>query len=130
MNAEPGSIWCDLAVKVLLADDDPDIGELTAFLLRSRGWSVTTVSSGQQASAALDAATYDVAVLDQNMPPGSGMEVATQRRLAGDSIPIVLWTGWSGTLDKEEGSRLEVHLLDESDVSQLSALSQQLIDVE
>ncbi len=113
-------------MKILVADDDADIRDLTACLLGGRGWDVTTVSSGEQAAAALAEARYDLAVLDQSMPPGSGMEVAAQRRLAGDSIPIVLWTGWSGTLDKEEIARLDVHLLEKSDVRQLSELVQQL----
>ena len=58
-------------MNVLVVDDDQDIREVTAELFGRRGWQVTTVSSGEEALAALQDDGYDVAVLDQNMPPGS-----------------------------------------------------------
>ncbi len=115
-------------MKLLLADDDEDIREMAAQLLGLRGWAVTTVTSALEASAALDGEAYDVAVLDQSMSPGSGMEIAAERRLVGDPIPIVLWTGWAGTLDEDEVERLNVHVLDKSDVLELSTLAQSLAE--
>jgi CheY-like chemotaxis protein len=113
-------------MNVLVADDDADIREVTAHFLGRRGWAVTTVASGLEASAALQGEGYDVAVLDQNMPPGSGMEVAAERRQRGDSVPIVLWTGWAGTLDLDEVQRLDVHVLNKADVRKLSSLVEEL----
>lgn len=109
-------------LRVLLADDDQDIREVTAELLGMRGCSVTTVSSGEEALAALAAETFDVAVLDQNMPPGLGTEVIAERRRLGDRIPIVLWTGWAGTLDPDEIVRLDVRVLNKSGVRKLTEL--------
>lgn len=113
-------------MNVLVADDDEDIREVTSELLGMRGYTVTTVASGDEALRALADDGFDVAVLDQNMPPGSGMEVATACRDAGDAIPIVLWTGWAGTIDPAEVARLGVHVLDKSDVAKLSALVMEL----
>ena len=112
--------------RVLVADDDADVREMTAQLFALRGWSVKTVTSGHEALAALEGEDYDVAVLDQTMPPGSGLEVAAHRRMVGDSIPIVLWTGWAGNLDAEDAQRLEVHLINKADVTQLAELVGQL----
>lgn len=109
-------------MNVLVADDDADIREVSALFLTRHGCVVTTVSSGVEAAAALSTGEYDVAVLDQNMPPGSGMEVAAERRLAGDPVPIVIWTGYAGTLDADEVRRLNVRVLNKSDVSELSRL--------
>ncbi len=113
-------------MNVLVADDDADIRDVTAHFLGRRGWVVTTVTSGLEASAVLGREDFDVAVLDQNMPPGSGMEVAAERRRIGDPIPIVLWTGWAGTLDQDEVERLEIHVLDKADVRTLSSLMEEL----
>ncbi len=107
-------------MNVLVADDDADIRTVTALLLRGKGCQVTTVSSGVEAAEALVRDTYDVAVLDQNMPPGSGMEVVAERRRLGDPIPVVLWTGWAGTVDADEVQRLGVRLLNKSDVTALA----------
>jgi CheY-like chemotaxis protein len=115
-------------MKVLLADDDEDIREVTAHLLGRRGWSVTTVTNGEEALAALTEDQFDVAILDQNMPPLSGMEVATARRLAGDAIPIVLWTGWGGLIDHDEAARLDVHVVNKADVGRLSGVVAGLLD--
>ncbi|MCR2784780.1 MULTISPECIES: response regulator [unclassified Microbacterium] len=109
-------------LRVLLADDDPDIRDMTAELLGRRGCVVTMVASGEEALAVLAAETFDVLVLDQNMPPGSGTSVATARRALGDTTPIVLWTGWSGTLDANELERLEIRLVNKAGPRQLIAL--------
>jgi two-component system response regulator GlrR len=113
-------------MKVLLADDDPDIRDLTAHRFGRRGWTVVTATTGEEALAELDAQQFDVVVLDQNMPPGSGLEVAAARRQAGDRVPIVLWTGWAGLVGGAEAERLEVHVLNKSDVSQLTDLVAEL----
>ena len=109
-------------MKVLVADDDDDLCILAARLFRRRGWTVITASNGEQALELLAETAVDVAVLDQTMPPGSGMEVAAARRRDGDRMPIVLWTGWGGQIDQEEAARLDVLVVDKSDVSTLAAL--------
>lgn len=109
-------------LRVLLADDDQDIREMTAEMLSRRGCSVTMVSSGDEALVVLATETFDVLVLDQTMPPGSGTTVATERRALGDTTPIVLWTGWAGTLDAEEIERLQIRVLNKAGVRELAAL--------
>ena len=110
------------AMKVLVADDDEDIRELSAHLFGRRGWVVTTVSNGEEAMEALVQREFDVAVLDQNMPPGSGLEVAAARREAGDRMPIVLWTGWGGLIDRAEAERLDVQVVNKAEVSSLAGV--------
>ena len=114
-------------MRVLLADDDHDLLEMTTHLLGRRGWSVTSVTSGDEAQAAMETGEYDVAVLDQNMPPGSGLDVAESRRAAGDRTPIVLWTGWGGALDRILAERLDVHVLDKSEVGRLATFVAEVV---
>ncbi len=112
---------------VLVADDDPDIRDMTSRVLSLRGWQVTTAASGLEALEALNLGEFDIVVLDQNMPPGSGLEVAAERRQLGDAVPIVLWTGWAGSFDEEEASNLQVHVLNKAEVSKLTALLSTLV---
>ena len=109
-------------MRILLADDDEDIRELSSQLLGRHGWDVTTVANGDEAVEALAAGEFDLAVLDQNMPPGSGLEVAAARRDAGDQIPIVLWTGWGGLIDRAEVDRLDVQVVNKAEVSGLATV--------
>jgi CheY-like chemotaxis protein len=109
-------------MRILLADDDEDIRELSSHLLGRHGWVVSTVSNGEEALEALATEEFDLVVLDQSMPPGSGLEVAAARRDAGDLIPIVLWTGWGGLIDRAEVDRLDVQVVNKAEVSGLAAV--------
>lgn len=113
-------------MKVLVADDNADVLFMMSTLLELRGWDVHTATSGEQALTLLTAEDFDVAVLDQTMPPLSGLEVAGRLRDAGNRTPVVLWTGWSSTLDRDEIARCEVVILDKSDVNRLPATVESL----
>ncbi|WP_341925284.1 response regulator [Nocardioides psychrotolerans] len=113
-------------MKVLVADDNEDVRFMMSTLLEFRGWVVHTATSGQEALDLLAAEDYDAAVLDQTMPPLSGLEVAGLRRDAGDETPFVLWTGWSSELDRDEIARLRVIVMNKSDVNRLPAMLESL----
>jgi len=113
-------------MKVLVAEDNEDVRFMMSTLLEFRGWDVHTATSGEQALRLLTDDDFDVAVLDQTMPPMSGLEVAGHRRDAGDQTPIVLWTGWSSTLDRTEIARCGVVVMDKSDVNQLPTVLEAL----
>ncbi len=115
-------------MNILVADDDEDIRELSVLIFGQRGWDVVTATSGEEAAEALARTHFDVAVLDQNMPPGSGLEVAAQRREAGDPIPIVLWTGWGGLIDSAETERLDVQVVNKAEVSRLPDVVAALVE--
>lgn len=106
---------------VLIADDDEDILYVVAALLSRRGWNVTSTSSGAETIAVLAASSFDVLVLDQNMPPGSGLEVIRHLRDRGDETPVVLFTGFSATLDSNASKELGVLVMEKTDVAALPA---------
>ncbi len=115
-------------MNVLVADDDEDIRVLTSHMFGRRGWEVATATNGEEALAAMADTRFDVVVLDQNMPPLSGLEVAAARREAGDEIPIVLWTGWGGLIDRAEADRLDVHVVNKAELSRLADVVAELAD--
>jgi signal transduction histidine kinase/HPt (histidine-containing phosphotransfer) domain-containing protein/ActR/RegA family two-component response regulator len=67
-------------LRILLADDDAAIRELTELLLTRQGHKVLAVPSGQEALRALEKEPFDVILLDDEMPRLSGAETAKRIR--------------------------------------------------
>lgn len=80
--------------RILLVDDDPAIlGALRAFLHDQLGFEVHTASKGKEAiEAALDE-TFDLCILDVNLPDLTGSEVYLRLRSINPEIEAVFYTG-------------------------------------
>lgn len=115
-------------MRVLLADDDDDIRFVVTQLLGRRGWSLTTATTGDEALALLTRESFDAVVLDENMPPGTGLSVAQSLREVGDTTPVVLFTGFAPTIDPAVVDRLDVTLLGKAEVIRLAPIVAQLVD--
>lgn len=78
-------------MKILLADDDADLLDVTAYALRREGFAVIVATDGAQALRRWQQERPDLVVLDVNMPHHDGFEVCRQIRAAGPT-PVVLLT--------------------------------------
>ena len=91
---------------VLVADDDPEVLQVTAEMLRQLGYSVTTARCGQEALTLVETAEPAIVVLDYAMPSMTGLEAAAAMRAGGFAGPIILATGYAD-LSKSEHCELE-----------------------
>lgn len=79
---------------VLVADDDDDVRELVAWVMRSAGHEVAEAPDGEAALNQLSDHRWDLAVLDIGMPGMSGLEVlASLREQHADRGPIIVLSG-------------------------------------
>jgi DNA-binding response OmpR family regulator len=88
-----------MAVKkrVLLVDDDETLrGELVAQFALYDEFETVDVGSGTEGLATAKAETFDMIILDVDMPDMQGTDVAQLIRTAGISTPIVMLTGNTG----------------------------------
>lgn len=85
-------------MKLLFAEDDPDICRGVATLLRRSGYTVDVVHNGRDALSHLTNGDYDTAILDIMMPGKSGLDVPKEIRRQGMGIPVMLLTA-PGELD-------------------------------
>ena len=76
-------------MKILLADDDLDVLDITAYALRRQGFAVTLATDGSQALQAWQDTEPDVVLLDIRMPKVSGFEVLRAIRLR-DETPVIM----------------------------------------
>ena len=61
--------------KILIVDDDPEILEIIADILREGGYAVDTAPDGIKAIRHIDAEFYDLVITDLNLPEMDGMMV-------------------------------------------------------
>jgi CheY-like chemotaxis protein len=92
-----------LDARVLLVDDDGDVVEYMRELLGSWGCQVTAFRDSPAARDhfAAHADDFTLALLDQTMPQLTGLELAKILRAARPALPVVLYTGYSDTLNED-----------------------------
>ena len=88
----------DARIKVLIAEDEPNLGALLEKFLAGRGHDVRTFTDGRAALDALRAEAFDVALLDIVMPELDGLEVLRQVREDVSPPEVIIITG-NGTIE-------------------------------
>ena len=78
-------------MKILLVDDDLDLLAVTAFALQQAGMLVVKASSFSKALEVFHAERPDLAILDINIPGGSGFELCQALRRE-SQLPILMLT--------------------------------------
>jgi two-component system response regulator AtoC len=85
-------------IRVLIAEDEANLGELLESYLAGRGHRVTVTHDGREALDALHSQPFDVALLDIVMPKLDGLEVLRQVRENPSPPECIIITG-NGTID-------------------------------
>jgi DNA-binding response OmpR family regulator len=93
------------AARILVVDDQAEIREMTATVLRGAGHAVTTADSGTEALRALRAAGFDLVLLDINMPGMDGWETLRLLRAdeAAGSVTVAMFSVKGEIRDKVQG---------------------------
>jgi two-component system response regulator MtrA len=93
---------CAVRAKVLVVDDDTDLAEMLGIVLRSEGMEPVFCYNGKDAVPAYRRESPDLVLLDLMLPGMDGLAVCRALR-AESSVPIVMLTARSDTLDIVEG---------------------------
>jgi DNA-binding response OmpR family regulator len=86
----------------LLAEDEPQMAEMVAFILESEGLKVVTVHDGLQARQVWSEGGIDIAVLDVGLPGLDGLSLCREIRAAG-ALPVLILTARSDDSEVIEG---------------------------
>ena len=79
-------------MRILLAEDEPQLNRVVKVALESVGYQVDTVFDGEQAISVAKSNPYDVIILDIMMPVLDGIEVLKQIRANGDKTYVMMLT--------------------------------------
>jgi len=90
---------------ILVVDDEADIRQLTALVLKTAGYEVTHVRNGVEAMAEVQQRPYDLVILDIMMPEMDGWEACRQikRQPGMENIPVMFLTARCQPLDRVIG---------------------------
>ncbi len=90
-------------MKILLADDEVNLRNALAAIIKHAGYEVTVASDGQEAVERASEKTFDVMLFDVMMPKKSGIEALKEIREKGIKTPVILLTAMSEIEDKING---------------------------
>ena len=88
---------------ILVAEDDPAIGNALQRVLNHEGYEVRRAGDGAQALEMLAGRAADLVVLDVSMPYVDGLEVCRRLRRAGNRTPVLMLTARNTIGDRVEG---------------------------
>jgi DNA-binding response OmpR family regulator len=89
--------------KILLAEDDKNLGSILSSYLEAKGYPTTLCENGQKAFDAFIAGSFDFCIVDVMMPIKDGFTLAKEIRMVDKAIPILFLTAKAMEEDKLKG---------------------------
>jgi DNA-binding NtrC family response regulator len=84
--------------KILVVDDDPEMGRLLSDFLQGEGFSVLTLEDSLQASRVLQGEEFDVMVTDLRMKGLKGLDLLDEAKKVAPLTPVIIITAF-GTIE-------------------------------
>ncbi|MBP5365275.1 MAG: response regulator transcription factor [Bacteroidales bacterium] len=78
--------------KILLAEDDENLGMLLSEYLQAKGYATDLMPNGEEAYNAFVAKKYDICIFDVMMPKKDGFTLAKEIRMLNAEVPIIFLT--------------------------------------
>jgi two-component system OmpR family response regulator/two-component system response regulator QseB len=116
-------------MRILLAEDDPLLGDGLRAGLRQAGFQVDWVRTGDAAERELRAEPYEAAVFDLGLPLKDGMDVLAAVRQAGIKLPVLVLTARDAVSQRVRGLDLgaDDYVIKPVDLSELAARLRALV---
>jgi DNA-binding response OmpR family regulator len=93
-------------IRILLAEDDQDLGSILAQYLEMQDFDVTLARDGEEAWAAFQGSKYDICILDVMMPRMDGFELAEKISKRSPGTPFLFLTAKSLKEDRIRGLKI------------------------
>ena len=93
-------------IKVLLAEDDKNLGTILKAYLEAKGYPTTLCVNGQEAFDVYNKEAFDFCIIDIMMPVKDGFALTKEIRKKNKNIPIIFLTAKSMQEDKLKGFEL------------------------
>ncbi|QHT66284.1 response regulator transcription factor [Rhodocytophaga rosea] len=95
-----------IPTKILLVEDDPNLGQLLKEYLEIKGFLVNLATDGEQAFGIFRQQGFDLCIFDVMLPKKDGFSLAKEVRISNKQIPIIFLTAKCLKEDTLEGLRI------------------------
>lgn len=116
-------------MRILLVEDDPQVGDAVAYRLRRECYRVDWVRDGEAALAAATDGTFDLVVLDLGLPRLDGCDVLGGLRARDIRTPVLVLTARDALSDRVRGLDLgaDDYLVKPFDIAEFEARVRSLL---
>jgi two-component system response regulator QseB len=90
-------------MRLLLVEDDEILGDGLAAGLKMEGYAVDWLTNGKMAQEALKFTSYEIVVLDLNLPDMDGLDILRSMRNRKDETPVMVLTAKDTISDRVTG---------------------------
>lgn len=103
-----GTLGGELAIDILIAEDEPSILESLDFILRRAGWSIGSVTDGDAVLDGVRRLKPRMLVLDVMLPKRSGFDILKHLRADADTenLPVLILTAKGQQQDRRIAEEL------------------------
>ena len=98
--------------KILLVEDDLAVADAIADALESESNVVEHVACGLEGAQRLKLYQYDMAILDWDLPKKTGVDICSEYRNHGGTMPILMLTGKTSVEDEARQTADEIGVYD------------------
>ncbi|WP_105373590.1 MULTISPECIES: response regulator [Neorhizobium] len=110
-------------MRILLVEDNQALAEGLSAILRSSGYAVDAVADGASAEAVAAAETYDLVILDLNLPEMDGLDVLRAMRARANKAAVMILTARGTPEERVRGLDLgaDDYMIKPFDISEFEA---------
>lgn len=116
--------------RVLILDDDPDILQICAIVLKKKGFDVSTLNTSNQVVDQVRNYQPDVILMDNWIPGPGGIEATRLLKVAPEthSIPVIFFSANSNVTQLAREAQADYFLQKPFDITELEAIVQMAVN--